>query len=135
MVVEHVDAGSLAPPVGYRHASRSVGRVAVRIAGQVGVDADGHRVGGDGDYTSQAEQALNNAIAAFAAAGASPDDIAELTYYVVELDEERAAQVNRGLGRSVRRHGMPAVPATMVGITALMHRDLLIEVNGSAVVD
>lgn len=135
MAVEHVDAGSLAPPVGYRHASRSVGLVVVRIAGQVGIDADGHRVGDDGDYAAQAEQALSNAIAAFGAAGAGPDDIAELTYYVVDLDEDRAAQVNRGLGRSVRRHGVPAVPATMVGVTALMHRDLLIEVNGSAVVD
>lgn len=135
MVVELVEVEALTRPVGYRHASRAQGRTTIRLAGQVGVDTDGRAVGEPGDHCSQAERALDNAITAFAAAGASPQDIAELTYYVVGLDEDRATQVNRGLARAVRRHGIPPVPATMVGITGLMRSDLVVEVSGSAVVE
>jgi len=135
MAVEYFDAEGLLPPEGYRHVSRAQGRFTIRLAGQVGVDTDGRPVGGAGDYAAQAERALENAIAAFAAAGAGVHDITELTYFVVGLEEEVAAKVNRGLGRTVRRHGMPPVPATMVGITGLMRGDLLIEVNGSAVLE
>lgn len=135
MVIEHFDAEGLPQPEGYRHASLSTGNRVVRIAGQVGVDAQGDGVGNPGDYTAQAEQALANALRAFAAAGAAPSDIAHLTYYVVGLTEEVAHQVNKGLGRTVRRFAFAPVPATMVGITGLMRGDLLIEVDGIAVID
>jgi len=134
-MVEYFDGDGLPEPVGYRQASRSGGTEVVRIAGQVGVDADGTRIGEPGDYTAQAEKALDNAVLAFTAGGARPEHIAQLTYYVVGLDEKTAAQVNRGIGRAVRRHGMQAVPGTMIGITGLMRGDLLIEINGTAVID
>ncbi|WP_116198601.1 RidA family protein [Amycolatopsis circi] len=133
-MVEYFDGDGLPEPVGYRQASRTSGTSVVRIAGQVGVDAEGTRIGEPGDYAAQAERAVDNALLAFAAGGARPEHIAHLTYYVVGLDETTAGQVNRGIGRAVRRHGMQPVPATMIGITGLMRGDLLIEVNGTAVI-
>ncbi|QSR24850.1 enamine deaminase RidA [Nocardioides aromaticivorans] len=133
MVVEYFDGAGLLEPHGYRHSSRAAG--VVHIAGQVGVDAEGRRVGERGDYAAQAEKAMDNVLLAFAGAGAGPEHIAHLTYYVVDLDAEKAEQVNRGIGRTLRRHGMQSVPGTMIGITGLMYRPLLIEINGTAVVD
>jgi len=134
-MVEYFDGEGLPEPIGYRQASRSTGSSVVRIAGQVGVDATGARAGEAGDYIAQAEKAVDNTLLAFAAGGAGPEHIAHLTYYVVGLDETTAAHVNRGIGRAVRKHGMQAVPGTMIGITGLMRGDLLIEINGTAVID
>lgn len=134
MAVTYIDAEGLPEPVGYRHAARSTGTQLVHIAGQVGVEADGTIHGEPGDVAAQAAQALRNAVLAFAAAGVMPQDIVRLNYYVVGLDEDRGAQVQRGLGRAVRELGMPAVPGTMVGITGLLLKDLLIEIDGIAAV-
>lgn len=135
MVVDYFDGEGLLEPHGYRHSSRAAGGAVVHIAGQVGVDVDGRRVGDRGDYVAQAEKAMENALLAFAAAGAGPEQIAHLSYYVVDLDAGKAEEVNRGIGRALKRHSMKPVPGTMVGITGLMHGSLLIEINGTAVVD
>lgn len=134
MSVEHVDADGLHPPQGYTHASAAPGGTLVHCAGQVAMDADGGVVG-VGDHAAQAERALANVLTALRAAGAEPQDVVKITYYVVGMTEETVHQVNRGLSRTVRATGMPPVPATMVGVTALSIPELLIEADAVAVVD
>ncbi|MEZ5233428.1 MAG: RidA family protein [Acidimicrobiales bacterium] len=55
----------------------------VFISGQVSVDEQGHPVG-VGDLAAQTEQVLRNLGHALAAAGATFDDVAKITTYVVD---------------------------------------------------
>lgn len=132
MSVELFDAEQLHPPRGYRHAAAVTGGTTVYCAGQVSLDAAGE-VMGVGDHTEQAYRALLNVVLALAAAGADAGDIVKLTYYVVGMDEAVVAAVNRGLGRACGEAGVPAVPATMVGVESLSLPALLIEADAVAV--
>ena len=130
--VTFCDAEQLHPPRGYRHAVAVTGGTTVYCAGQVSLDVTGEVVG-PGDHAAQAHRALLNVVLALAAAGAEAGDIIKLTYYVVGMNEAVVAAVNRGLGRACREAGVPAVPATMVGVESLSLPALLIEADAIAV--
>ena len=132
MSADFFDAEQLHPPRGYRHAAAVTGGTTVYCAGQVSLDATGAVVGVR-DYAAQAHRALLNVVLALSAAGAGAGDIVKLTYYVVRMDEAVVAAVNRGLGRACREAGVPAVPATMVGVESLSLPALLIEADAVAV--
>ncbi|MGN9846085.1 RidA family protein [Nonomuraea sp. H19] len=85
------------------------------------------RPAGQGDLAAQAEQAFRNVGTALDAAGASQDDIARLTVYVVDLDLEKMDQAMRGIARVTTpgRTAPTAWPLTMVGgglLPWLLHR-------------
>src|SRR5437870_355408 len=69
-------------PRGYTHAVAVDSARLVFIAGQVAFDQDGSLVG-KGDLQAQAEKALDNLVAALAAAGATPADVVKVNTYVV----------------------------------------------------
>ncbi|WP_308160031.1 Rid family hydrolase [Arthrobacter sp. ISL-5] len=58
------------------------------IAGQVARDADGGRVG-EGDLAAQVEQCYLNVGTAVAEVGGSFDDVAKLTFYVVDWTPDK----------------------------------------------
>ncbi len=129
MSLERVNPPSLAAPSGFSHAVVGEGRLVV-LAGQTALDADGRIVGDD--VVQQFEQALGNLLAALAAAGGRPDQLAGLTIYSVDLADYRSRA--REIGAVWRRLVGTDYPATAgIGISRLWDDDALVEVQGLAV--
>jgi len=120
-----------APPNGYAHGMAASGRVVV-TAGQIGWDPTTHAFASD-DFTAQAAQALRNVVAVLRAAGATPEQLVRLTWYVTSRDEYLEAR--RALGTAYRdvigRH-FPAM--TVVVVSGLLEARAKVEIEGMAVV-
>jgi len=71
-------------PVGYANAVSAAGRV-VFVAGQVGWNPTTSRFEAV-DFCGQVRQALGNVVAALAAAGARPDQITRMTWYITDRE-------------------------------------------------
>ena len=129
MSLERVNPVSLAAPRGFSHAVIGSGRV-VFLAGQTGLDAEGNVV--EGGLVAQFEQALGNLLAALAAAGGTPDQLASMTIYIVHMDDYRARATE--IGRVWRRLVGADYPAMAgIGVTRLWDEDAVVEVQGFAV--
>jgi enamine deaminase RidA (YjgF/YER057c/UK114 family) len=125
-----VNPPELPAPSGFSHAVVGSGRV-VFLAGQTALGGSGLIVG-DG-IVEQFEVALANLLAALAACGGSPSDLAELTVYAVDLGDYRAHA--REIGRVWRRLVGAYYPAmAAVGVTRLWDVDALVELQGRALV-
>ncbi|AYJ48149.1 RidA family protein [Rhodococcus sp. P1Y] len=125
----------LPKPDVYRQVSVAQGSRLVFLAGQVARDADGNKVG-EGDFAAQVEQAYLNVATALAAVGGSFDDVAKLTVYVVDWNEEKMPLLGEGVARAAERLGVdPVKPITLIGVVALGEPDILVEVEATAVLD
>jgi anthraniloyl-CoA monooxygenase len=130
MGLERVNPPSLAKPSGFSHAVLATGGRLVFLAGQTAVGSSGAIVGDS--VASQFEQALANLLAALHAAGGSPDELASLTIYAVDLDDYRAHR--REIGAVWRRLAGCEYPAmAAVGVTRLWDPAALVEIQGHAV--
>ncbi|WNV86312.1 RidA family protein [Umezawaea sp. Da 62-37] len=119
----------------YRQVSVASGSKLVFIAGQVARDADGGKVG-EGDFAAQVEQCYLNLGTALAAVGATFDDVAKLTVYLVDWTPDRMPLFVEGVARAAAKLGVtPAAPLTGIGVAALAEPDLLVEVEATAVID
>jgi enamine deaminase RidA (YjgF/YER057c/UK114 family) len=127
--LNRIDPASLAKPSGFSHAV--VGRgTAVFLAGQTGTDADGAVV--EGGVVGQFEQALANLLVALAEAGGTPDRLASLTIYVVDMDDYRAHA--REIGEVWKRLvGIDYPAAAGIGVSRLWDAEALVELQGIAV--
>jgi enamine deaminase RidA (YjgF/YER057c/UK114 family) len=127
--LNRVNPESLARPSGFSHAV--VGRgTSVFLAGQTGMDASGAIVGGG--VVAQFEQALSNLLTALAEAGGTPDRLASLTIYIVDMDDYRAH--SRELGEVWKRLVGTGYPASAgIGVTRLWDTEAVVELQGLAV--
>jgi enamine deaminase RidA (YjgF/YER057c/UK114 family) len=118
-----------APPRGYTDGVAAEGRM-VFVAGQVGWNAQ--REFQTDDFAGQVEQALRNMIAVLRSAGAGPEHLVRMTWYVTD----KAAYVTRQkeLGRIYRavvgRH-YPAM--TLLVVAGLLEDRALVEIEATAV--
>ena len=129
MSLEFVNPPELARPSGFSHAVVGRGRI-VFLAGQTALDPDGAVVGST--VVEQFEQALGNLLAALAAAGGSPADLASVTIYIVDIDDYRAN--SRAIGEVWKRLVGRQYPAMAgVGVNRLWDADAVVEVQGYAV--
>ncbi|WP_031479832.1 RidA family protein [Streptomyces bicolor] len=119
----------------YRQVSVASGSRIVFMAGQVAWDADGVTVG-EGDLAAQVEQCYVNVATALAGAGASLDDVAKLTVYVVDWSPDKMPRLMDGITRAAQRLGVTAAPpATLIGVAALDVPEHLVEMEATAVLD
>lgn len=127
--LNRVNPESLAKPSGFSHAV--VGRgTSVHLAGQTGTDASGAIV--TGGVVVQFEQALSNLLTALREAGGTPDRLASLTIYIVDMDDYRAH--SREIGAVWRRLVGTDYPATAgIGVARLWDAEALVELQGAAV--
>ena len=131
MDMERINPSGLARPSGFSHAvSAPAGRL-VFLAGQLGTDRDGQVV--PGGVVTQFEQALSNLLAALAAAGGHPSDLASLTIYLTDVDGYQAHA--KEIGAAWRRLAGSDYPAMAgVGVTKLWLPGAVVEIQGIAVV-
>ena len=117
-------------PKGYANGVAARGTL-VFVGGQVGWDAQ-QRFASD-DFVAQARQALDNVVAVLREAGAGPEHIVRMTWYVTDRGEYLAGL--RALGVAYReiigRH-FPAM--TAVEVSALMESRARVEIEATAVV-
>ena len=117
-------------PKGYANGIVASGRH-VFVSGMVGWDAQG--VFHSDDFAAQTRQALVNIVQVLAEAGAGPEHIVRMTWYVVDRDEYLAAQREIGTAyRDVIGRHYPAMSA--VAVSALMEPRARVEIEVTAVV-
>ncbi len=119
-----------AQPKGYSNGVVAEGRL-VFVAGQVGWDETG--TFREHDLVGQARRCLENTLAVLAEAGAGPEHVARMTWYITDREEYLASQESLGLvyRESMGRH-FPAM--SMVEVAALVEADAKVEIETTAVV-
>ena len=116
-------------PPGYAHGMVGEGRL-VFVAGQIGWDAAGQFADG---LVAQSAQALRNVLAVLAEAGAGPEHVARMTWYVTDIAAFRAAGAPLGAAwRATMGRHYPAM--AVLGVTALVEPAALVEIEATAVV-
>lgn len=120
-----------APPRGYADGTAARGRL-VFTAGQIGWNPRTGLFETD-DFAAQVDQALRNVAAVLAEAGARPEHVTRLTWYVTSRDAYLVA--GRALGEAYRavfgRH-YPAM--AVVVVAALLEPRAQVEIEATAVV-
>lgn len=135
MAVNLVNPSGLPKIDVYRQVSIATGSKLVFIAGQVAWDAEGITVG-EGDLAAQVEQCYLNIGTALAEAGGSFDDVAKLTFYVVDWTPDKMPPLLEGISRASAKLGItPVPPATLLGVAALDVPDHLVEIEATAILD
>ena len=85
-------------------------------------------------FEGQVEQALRNTLAVLAEGDAGPEHIVRMTWYVTDLDAYRSQLKEVGAAwRSVIGKHFPAM--AVVGVSELVERDALVEIESTAVLD
>jgi enamine deaminase RidA (YjgF/YER057c/UK114 family) len=135
MTSDRINPAELARPSGFSHAVSVAGGAAagrmVFLAGQTGVDRDGNVA--DGGVVPQFERAMTNLLTALGTAGGLPSDLVSLTIYLTDVPDYQAHV--REIGAVWRRLAGTEYPAmAAVGVTRLWLPELLVEIQGIAVV-
>jgi enamine deaminase RidA (YjgF/YER057c/UK114 family) len=119
-----------ARPKGYSNGVVGRGSL-VFVAGQVGWNA-AEQFESD-DFVAQTRQALANTIAVLAAAGAKPEHVARMTWYVLDKREYMARIAEVGAAyRDLIGRNFPAM--TLVEVRALVADRARIEIETTAVI-
>lgn len=117
-------------PKGYSNGVAATGRM-VFVAGMIGWDEHG-RFPSD-DFVEQARQALLNVVAVLKVAGARPEHVVRLTWYVTDKQEYLAA--GKAVGVAFREIiGSYNAAMTAVQVTALMEDRAKVEIEATAVI-
>lgn len=116
-------------PRGYANGIQADGEQ-VFVAGMIGWDESEQLADG---FVAQFAQALRNTVAVLAEAGAGPEHIVRMTWFVKGLDEYRANL--KGVGEAYREIiGKNFPTMAVIGISELVEQDALIEIETTAVI-
>jgi enamine deaminase RidA (YjgF/YER057c/UK114 family) len=117
-------------PKGYANGIRAQGEL-VFVAGQVGWDETGTFRAQD--FVGQVRQCLENTLAVLSEAGAGPDHIVRMTWYITDRDDYLSNLEGMGLAyRELMGRHFPTM--TMVEVAALIEPEAMVEVETTAVV-
>jgi enamine deaminase RidA (YjgF/YER057c/UK114 family) len=115
-------------PKGYAHGMMGSGTFVV-LAGQIGWSPEG--VFADG-FSPQVAQALRNILIILSDAGATPNHIARMTWYVTDMQAYRESAKELGkVWRELMGRHYPAM--AVVGVTELVEREALVEIEVTAI--
>jgi enamine deaminase RidA (YjgF/YER057c/UK114 family) len=116
------------PPKGFSNGRVGVGRV-LHVAGQIGCNPDGTF-----PFATLPEQfglALDNVIAVVRAAGGVPEDIAEMTVFVVDMNAYRSGRKQLGpIWKERLGKHYPAM--ALVAVKDLFEPDAMVEIQAVA---
>jgi enamine deaminase RidA (YjgF/YER057c/UK114 family) len=130
MAHRYLNPPTIAHPTGYTHVVEATGSRTFYISGQVALDASGNIVG-QGDMGAQARQVFENLHAALRAIGAGFNDVAKLTYFIVDMAQMPAVREVRD--QFVLAEQLPA--STAVEVRSLAREEFLLEVEAVAVLN
>ncbi len=117
-------------PRGYSNGVAAEGRT-VFVAGQIGWDET--ETFRSDEMTDQVRQALSNIVAVLAEAGAGPEHITRMTWYVT--DRQAYLKAGRDIGAAYREVIGKHFPAmTVVQVSALLDEGAKVEIEATAVV-
>ena len=115
-------------PKGYANGVTARGKM-IFVAGQVGWDERCEVV--SDDFVAQVRQALSNIVAILAEAGAKPQHIMRMTWYVTNKDEYMAA--NRDIGKVYKELiGEYGIAMTAVQVAGLVEVGAKVEIEVTA---
>lgn len=118
------------PPKGYANGVLAEGKV-VMVAGQIGWNPLTGTFESD-DFAAQVRQALQNTVDLLAEAGAGPEHLVRMTWYVVDKAEYIAA--GREIGQIYRELLGKNYPAmTLVVVAGLLEDRARVEIESTAV--
>jgi enamine deaminase RidA (YjgF/YER057c/UK114 family) len=116
-------------PRGYANGIEASGRL-VFVAGQIGWDASGAFPAAD--LAGQVRQALANIVAVLAEAGAGPEHVVRLTWFVTDREEYLATAKEIGAAyREVMGRHFPAM--AVVAVAGLVEASAKVEIEATAV--
>ena len=119
-----------ARPVGYANGIEAKGRV-IHVAGQIGWTSQRHFEASD--LVAQVRQTLQNIIDVLAEAGARPEHVTTMTWYI--LDKKDYLAMSKEIGAAYRatmgRH-FPAM--AVVQVCGLVEDEALVEIQATAIV-
>ncbi|HYM30185.1 MAG TPA: RidA family protein [Candidatus Cybelea sp.] len=128
--MQFVNPEGWARPSGYSNGVVAEGRM-VFVAGQIGWNAQ-MRFETD-NFAAQVRQALQNTVAVLRAAGAKPEHIARMTWYVLDKREYLASLGEIGAAyREILGKVYPAM--TLVQVAALVEDRARVEIETTAVI-
>jgi enamine deaminase RidA (YjgF/YER057c/UK114 family) len=115
-------------PRGYANGIAAAGET-IFLAGQIGWDAEGHFADG---LAAQVKQALANIVTLLAEAGARPQHVVRLTWFVTDLQAYRASLSEIGTAyRAVMGRQFPTM--SVIGVSELVEQQALVEIEATAV--
>jgi enamine deaminase RidA (YjgF/YER057c/UK114 family) len=115
-------------PKGYANGIKAKGEM-VFVGGMIGWDAKERFPNG---FVAQTRQTLQNIVAVLAEGGARPEHIVRMTWYVVDMNEYRAARAE--LGAVYREVIGPHFPAmALVEVRSLVEPLARVEIEATAV--
>ena len=127
--VDFKNPAELNKPNGYSHVVIvNHGRL-ILIAGQIGADKQGQVAD---NFAAQAKQAFANLRVALAAAGAAPNNLVKLNYFVVDLNHDKVMTLRELRDGFINKEHPPA--SVLTGVDALFREDVQIEMEAEAVI-
>jgi enamine deaminase RidA (YjgF/YER057c/UK114 family) len=127
--MKHLLPAGWPEPRGYSNGIEATG-TQVFVAGMIGWDEQGRFAEG---FAGQLRKTLENTLAVLAEANAGPGDIVRMTWYVTDLDAYRDNLRDIGAAyREVMGKNFPTM--AVVGVTGLVEREALLEIETTAVV-
>jgi len=119
-----------AAPRGYSNGIAARGTL-VFVGGQIGWNADQHFE--SDDFVAQVRQALVNVVAVLAEAGAGPEHVVRMTWYVTDRDAYVASyKALGGVYREIMGRHFPAM--TAFEVAALIEPRARVEIEATAVI-
>lgn len=125
MTVTHINPSELHNSPYFSQGTLIEGGRILFVGGQNGTDANGDITG---DIAEQSAQAMRNVLAVLKSVGATQENVAKLTVYLVG-----DADVNAGYAATVEVWGSQPTAITGVRVTGLARPEALVEVEAIAV--
>jgi len=117
-------------PSGYSNAMTAHGRV-ITVAGQIGWEPKTRQLV-SGDFVAQVRKALENIVEALRAAGAGPQEIVRLTWFITDKHAYVSRQKEIGeTYRAVMGKHFPAM--SVIVVSALVEDHAKVEIEATAV--
>jgi len=118
-------------PHGYANATVATGKQ-IFVAGQIGWEPLTSRFASD-DFAQQTKQALRNVVAVLEAAGARPENITRMTWFITDKDAymNQRAQIGEAYREVIGKH-FPAM--SVVVVSALIEDRAKVEIEATAVI-
>ncbi|MDI9896887.1 RidA family protein [Rhodococcus sp. IEGM 1381] len=127
MTIERINPSTLGKQSGFSHAVRADN--AIYLAGQTALDVSGSIV--DGGIVAQFRQSMTNLLTALEAAGGGPENLVDVTIYLLDIPEYQAN--GREIGQIWRELAGTEYPAMAgIGVTSLWQPEALIEIQAVA---